>query len=142
MAVGACNDRGRRSAYSDFGDALWCVFPSDDVNDPQTRGIWTTDRIGARGYNPGEAQLGHPAGDYTNDFGGTSSACPGAAGVAALMLAREPQLGLGDVWDIIGDTCEKIDSANAEYGDGGVGHSALYGYGRVHCFDAVKAAGS
>lgn len=139
MAVGACNDRNRRSVYSDFGGALWCMFPSSDFNSPQTKGIWTTDRIGMNGYNPGESQLGHPAGDYTNDFGGTSSACPGAAGAVALMLATEPQLGLGDVWDIIRDTCEKIDTVNGEYDDA-TGHSELYGYGRVHCLNAVLAA--
>ena len=26
-AVAACNDRGRRSVYSDFGKAVWCAFP-------------------------------------------------------------------------------------------------------------------
>ena len=140
MAVGACSDRNRRSVYSDFGDALWCVFPSNDFNEPLTKGIWTTDRIGTRGYNSGESQLGHPAGDYTNSFGGTSSACPGVAGAVALMLSRQPQLGLGDVWDIIRETCEKIDVDNAEYDEQQDGHSQLYGYGRMHCFDAVAAS--
>ncbi|MEM8981439.1 MAG: S8 family serine peptidase [Pseudomonadota bacterium] len=140
MAVGASNDRGTRSAYSDFGDALWCMFPSSDARSRQlTNGIWTTDRIGGLGYNPGDPQLGHPAGDYTNDFGGTSSACPGVAGLAALMLAREPRLGLGDIWDIIRETSQKIDVANGNY-DAETGHSRQYGYGRVDCAAAVAAA--
>ena len=40
IAVAACNDRGKRSIYSDFGEAVWCAFPSSDqafsiVNHPQ-----------------------------------------------------------------------------------------------------------
>ncbi len=60
IAVAACNDRGVRSIYSDFGRAVWCAFPSNDVAFPAanhpaplTSGIWTTDRRGAQGYNPG-----------------------------------------------------------------------------------------
>ena len=39
-----------------------------------------TDRTGQEGYNPGDDVLGDDDGHYTNAFGGTSSACPGAAG--------------------------------------------------------------
>ena len=56
MAVAACNDRGRRSVYSDFGKAVWCAFPSNDFGhapfnhpEPLTPGIWTTDRQGESG---------------------------------------------------------------------------------------------
>ena len=31
LAVAACNDRGERSVYSDFGEAVWCAFPSSDL---------------------------------------------------------------------------------------------------------------
>src|SRR5207249_3670931 len=34
IAVGACNCHGRRPAYSNWGSALWCVFPSNDPDDP------------------------------------------------------------------------------------------------------------
>ena len=51
-------------------------YPSGGLLDT---GIWTTDRIGGAGYNPGFPNAsGDDAGDYANDFGGTSSACPGA----------------------------------------------------------------
>ena len=139
IAVGASNDQGRRSAYSDFGNSLWCVFPSDDLDNTLTDGIWTTDRIGSAGYNPGNVALEHPAGNYTNDFGGTSSACPGVAGAAALMLAANPELDYVQVSNLLADTADKIDVHNAEY-DAQTGHSPLYGFGRVNCAQAVKAA--
>ncbi|MFN9941677.1 MAG: S8 family serine peptidase, partial [bacterium] len=34
IAVAACNDRGTRSVYSDFGSAVWCAFPSGDSEHP------------------------------------------------------------------------------------------------------------
>ena len=35
IAVAACNDRGARSVYSDFGEAVWCAFPSSDFPEPR-----------------------------------------------------------------------------------------------------------
>ncbi len=53
IAVAACNDRGKRSVYSDYGNAVWCSFPSNDMEypvtghpAPLTPGIRTTDRVG------------------------------------------------------------------------------------------------
>lgn len=86
--MAACNDTGTKSAYSDFGDAVWCCFPSNHGEPSLTTGIWTTDRNAVEGYNPGDPSLGDQEGNYTNSFGGTSSASPGVAGVAALVLAR------------------------------------------------------
>jgi subtilisin family serine protease len=60
IAVAACNDRGTRSVYSDFGKAVSCCFPSSDFEfqpqshpAPLTNGIWTTDLVGSKGYNSG-----------------------------------------------------------------------------------------
>ncbi len=139
IAVAACNDRGKRSAYSDFGDAIWCAFPSSDFpSHARTRGIWTTDRSGPEGYNRGTTSQGDAAGDYTNSFGGTSSACPGVAGVAALVLARNPELRWDEVQQILKESCEQIDKTGGNYGAGG--HSQLYGYGRVDAAKAVTLA--
>ena len=94
IAVAACNDSGTRSAYSDMGRGLWCAFPSNHGEPSLTPGIWTTDRSGPRATTPATRRSATTAGDYTNSFGGTSSACPGVAGVAALMLAVNPELDL------------------------------------------------
>ena len=136
IAVAACNDTNKRSVYSDFGDAVWCSFPSSDQGfpafnhpNPVTSGIFTTDRKGTSGY---------ASGDYTNSFGGTSSACPGAAGTAALMLSANSDLTWQQVKNIIKQTCEKIDTANGQYD--AQGHSKFYGHGRIDAEKAVQRA--
>lgn len=147
IAVTACNDHGTRSIYSDFGKAAWCAFPSSDFGyapfnhpEPLTTGIWTTDRVGAHGYNPDEQ--GHAAGDpafnYTNSFGGTSSSCPGAAGVAALVLSVNPDLKWLEVKDLFKRACDKIDPQGGNYDT--AGHSLKYGYGRLNARTAVELA--
>ncbi|MGH9718687.1 MAG: S8 family serine peptidase [Bryobacteraceae bacterium] len=145
IAVAACSDRGTRSVYSDFGKAVWCSFPSSDFGhqpfshpEPLTPGIWTTDRRGAAGYNQGSVVNGDAAGNFANDFGGTSSACPGAAGVAALVLAVNPALTSTQVRDILKRSCDKIDPQNGSYD--ATGHSKLYGFGRLNARRAVELA--
>jgi subtilisin family serine protease len=139
IAVAACNDQGKNAPYSDFGAAIWCTFPSNNFFPSITSGIWTTDRSGPLGYNPGGAgNLGDAEGNFTNRFGGTSSACPGAAGVAALILARNPNLRWDEVKDIIKRSCDKIDPAGGQYDDNG--RSRLYGFGRVNTKAAVELA--
>lgn len=138
IAVAACNDQSRRSAYSDFGTAVWCSFPSNDGRPSLTSGIWSTDRSGVEGYNQGSLQKGDPAGHYTNSFGGTSSACPGVAGVAALVLARNPALRWDEVREILRQSCVRIDPAGGNYDADG--RSPLYGYGRVSARRAVELA--
>jgi len=135
LAVAACNDQSARSVYSDYGDAVFCAFPSNDFEFPEedhpaplTPGIWTTDRTGRAGYSDD---------DYTNSFGGTSSACPGAAGVAALVLSCNPSLNWDEVRDVLRRSCDRIDPEDDEYDE--EGHSPHYGYGRL---DAEKAARS
>jgi subtilisin family serine protease len=145
VAVAACNDRGTRSVYSDFGAAIWCAFPSNDFahtatnhQAPLTSGIWTTDRTGPAGYNSGRLQLGDQAGNYTNGFGGTSSACPGAAGVAALILSVNPALQWQEVRDVLKRSCDRIDPQGGAYNTSG--RSAFYGYGRLNADQAVRLA--
>lgn len=153
IAVAACNDHNRRSAYSDFGKALWCAFPSSDIwhpdpnfkprgSQPLTRGIWTTDLLGNAGDNKASIHSGDAWGNYTNAFGGTSSACPGAAGVAALVLSVNPALSWHEVRDILAKTADKIthptDGKRGKYDR--KGHSQFYGYGRLNAEKALILA--
>jgi subtilisin family serine protease len=136
LAVAACNDRSLRSVYSDKGDSIFCAFPSNDFEFPDegrpaplTPGIWTTDRMGSAGYS---------ADNYTNSFGGTSSACPGAAGVAALVLSCNPSLHWREAKDVLRRCCDRIDLDGGKYDENG--HSQLYGYGRLNAEKAVRPA--
>jgi len=143
LSVAACNDRGFRSAYSDFGLPILCCFPSDDFEldghvEPGFNGIWTTDRVGlTQGLNPKLGQS-EPSGDYTHAFGGTSSACPGVAGVVALMLNVRPQLTCDQVRSVIAATCDPIDCVGGGYTASG--HSPFYGFGRINAARAVEMA--
>jgi subtilisin family serine protease len=150
IAVAACNDRNSRSIYSDFGESVWCSFPSSDFgHDPfnhppaLTPGIWSTDRSGQLGYNPGELNPSalssvDDQGHYTESFGGTSSACPGIAGIAALILSANSLLTWSQVKNIIRQSCFKIDIENGNYNSSG--HSPFYGYGRPDAAKAVALA--
>lgn len=149
IAVAASNDQGKRCVYSDFGQAVWCCFPSRDFQSlpfnhpsPLTAGIWTTDRIGRIGYNPGShnflTRFGDFDGHYTATFGGTSSSCPGVAGVVALMLSANPNLTWEEIKEIIKDSCDVIDETLGNYDE--TGHSPFYGYGKINAAKAVKNA--
>jgi subtilisin family serine protease len=129
LAVGASNDRGRRSGYSNYGDGIAFVAPSDDA---RRQGITTTDvHFRTKGYAPGSA--------YCDDFGGTSSATPLAAGIAALMLSVNPSLRWDEVGDLMKSTADRIDAAKGNYRKN---YSVRYGYGRVNAAAAVAAAAS
>ncbi|MFN0216545.1 MAG: S8 family peptidase [Saprospiraceae bacterium] len=136
IAVAACNDSGKRSVYSDFGKAIWVCFPSNDFESvtlehpaPTSEGLRTTDRLG----KPGDSE-----GDYTNSFGGTSGACPGMAGVVALILAANPALSQKRVKQLIRYSCLRIDKEAGKYD--AKKHSIYYGYGRIDAGKAVAKA--
>jgi hypothetical protein len=94
-----------------------------------TTGIYTTDRRGSQGYE---------VTDYTASFGGTSSSCPGAAGITALILSVNPDLSWQQVRNVIKDSCEKIDLQGGNYDNTGRSHK--YGYGKPDTAKAVSIA--
>jgi len=127
IAVSASNDQDAFSSYSNFGAAIDFCAPS---NGGITTGIWTTDRLGSPGYSTT---------DYANNFGGTSSASPLAAGVAALVMSRNPSLTWSEVRQIMRNTADKISPASGNYAANG--HSTKFGFGKVNAHQAVIAAG-
>jgi subtilisin family serine protease len=162
IAVAAVNDQNVRSGYSDFGPEIDVCAPSDGTSampifwiggfgmppDGSTLAITTIDRTGAVGFNP------PPAGSdpeplaantsYTGTFGGTSSACPLAAGVLGLMISIAPDLRRDQLKFILEATSDKVDFANTDpvgqYQPDG--HSQFYGFGRVNALDAVRCSRS
>jgi subtilisin family serine protease len=132
IAVGASTNKAKLASYSNVGPEIQFVAPSDGGS----LGIFTTDVAGeGRGYNPGDESLGDAEGLYTNDFGGTSSATPLAAGVGALVLSVNPKLSRTDLRDLLARTADKIGS-----GYDSKGHSNKFGFGRVNAGKAVEEA--
>lgn len=118
IAVGASTDCDLRSDYSQFGTGLDFVAPSNGGwND-----IATLDPTG---------EAGSTDTDYKMSFGGTSSACPLATGVAALMLSKNPNLTAAQVRTIMQNTCDKIGGFSSV--------STYYGHGRINARAAVDA---
>lgn len=137
MAIAASTSDETRAHYSDFGPEIWVCAPSSGSAAQGQKRIFTTDRTGSDGYNVGSLGDGDEAGDYTNDFGGTSSATPLVAGVVGLMLSVNPALTVAQVRQILRDTAEKIGDPTG-YGESG--HSTDFGFGRVDARRAVDAA--
>lgn len=122
MAIGAVDYTGQQSWYSEDCACLMAVTPSSGV---YRKGITTIDLMGPAGYDSGEC---------TADFGGTSSACPLAAGIVALMLEKDPSLTNRDIMHIIAKKATKINLSdrNADWSTLntlGYSHSHRYGFG-------------
>jgi subtilisin family serine protease len=130
LPIAACDFMEKRAPYSDFGQNIACCFPSSsgssDTFSPSD-GIWTTDRSGTAGYNP--------VGNYVGSFGGTSAACPGAAGCLALILSVFPQLQNRHIRPLLNLTADKISFNEGSYKHG---HSPFFGYGRINPFNAIS----
>lgn len=146
MAIASSTSLNTKSAYSNWGSEISVAAPSSNFHpiDNQVwvpgRGIWTTDND----------QFGTdftPNSRYTGDFGGTSSACPLAAGIAALVISANPQLTGKQVRQIIEETTDKIEDPTPDpvlgFQKGGYdrqGHSEWFGYGKINAAKAVKRA--
>ncbi len=129
IAVGASSNFDCRSGYSQFGQELDLVAPSG--GGPLNHKITTTDRTGPAGYDPADYLPNEPG---SNGFSGTSSATPLVAGIAGLMLSRNPMLTAEEVREILHDTSDQI-GPDPYVG----GRNDRYGHGRVNAFRAVQS---
>ncbi|MFN8396037.1 MAG: S8 family peptidase [Bacteroidia bacterium] len=107
IAVGAMSPCGERKNPSSCDGESWgSNYGTDlDVVAPGVK-IPTTDRQSTNGYNTSAGT----AGDYTQTFNGTSSACPHVAGLAGLLISMNPCLSQRQVCDIIEKTAQKTGS--------------------------------
>ncbi|HEX6169170.1 MAG TPA: S8 family serine peptidase [Chitinophagaceae bacterium] len=133
IAVAASTTKNKKAVYSNWGKEIWVCAPSDDIVAEDGRiiepRITTTSSIGNLGNK-----------HYTDSFGGTSSAAPLVAGIAALVISANPTLTAKEVKDIIKATADPIDPENDEAGKYDNGHSIWYGFGKVNAGKAVKRA--
>ena len=127
LSVAALNDSGARSAYSEPGANVLVCSPSND-SAAGHRGITTTTTNSS----------------YTHSFGGTSSATPLAAGVVALLLQSNPNLGWRDVKEILLRSATKVNPTHADWVNNGAGYHVNheYGGGLINAQAAVTMASS
>jgi serine protease len=110
LGVGAITRVGDLASFSNTGALVDVVVQA---------GTFTTDLSGPAGDS---------AGDYTSSFGGTSSACPVAAGVAALLFSARPGVTADEVEAALVDTARQSPYAMP---DPVTGHDVNFGYGVV-----------
>jgi len=129
IGVAAVTYQGIYANYSCPGASILISAPSSGSN----QSIATTDRTGPAGFSDDEC---------THAFGGTSSACPLVAGIIALMLEANPNLGWRDVQWILVKTARKNDPLNPDWQRNGaeywVNHN--YGFGVVDASRAVQTS--
>lgn len=136
IAVAASTNTGVQSGYSENGANILVNAPSNGGS----LDITTTDRTGADGDN----QASGAAGNYIDNFGGTSSVTPLVSGIIALMLQANPDLTWRDIQHILAETADQNDPADSDWMTNGAGYhvSHKYGFGRINATNAVSAASS
>lgn len=155
ISVGSSNDDDKRSvsefdssSASGFGSTLSFLAPSNILEFNHAL-VFTTDNTDYAdavdtGYNRGGVNVDFfveevdPNGSYTQYFGGTSAACPIAAGVAGLVLSVNPNLTATDVRMLMEHTTDRIEEVAADY-DLVTSHSLTHGYGRINAGGAGDA---
>lgn len=146
IAVAASTSLNTHAAYSNWGLSIALCAPSNNFHplNPSSfvpgRGIWTTDNLAfGLGFQPGS--------QYTSSFGGTSSATPLVAGVAALMLSANPDLSARKVREVLEKTADKIVDPAPDLVTGvnrsvydEAGRCDWFGHGKVNAAAAVAEA--
>jgi len=130
IAVGAIDAFNKRPPFSNAGENLDIMAPGENIS--------TTDREGSYGYNTASGT----AGNYCENFIGTSAACPYVAGIAALMLSANYSLTVQQIRDILENTARKVGGYSYQTKSGrpnGTWHEEV-GYGLVDAHKAVVYA--
>ncbi|MDA1091585.1 MAG: S8 family serine peptidase, partial [Proteobacteria bacterium] len=125
ITVGAADSNGNIAFFSNPGAAVLVAAPGV--------GVYTTDRLGAEGYS---------SDSYTTQ-NGTSFAAPATAGVIALMLEANPNLGYRDVSQILAYTARDrgfTENGADNWNGGGLTFDHSYGFGLVDAHAAVRLA--
>ncbi len=135
IAMSMCNQR--KMPNSCDGEFWWGSNYGEhgDIAAPGVK-IFTTDIAGSNGYSNN---------DFTTSFNGTSSACPNAAGVMALILSNDNSLTAQEARFALESTAEKVGGYN--YTDNVNGQpngtwSPQLGYGRINAVNALNGGGT
>ncbi|MBS1706987.1 MAG: S8 family serine peptidase [Armatimonadetes bacterium] len=119
VTVAALGSTGSFSSYSSFGANVTCTAPSSASGG---LGITTTDRTGSLGYNGMADQ------NYTNGFGGTSSATPLVVGIMALVKQVNPNADSRFAKHLLARTCKIVNSGDSTLSSDGGWRTNAAGY--------------
>ena len=121
IAVAAIDSNNQKASFSNFGEKIEVASPGVAILStvPLAKSCETA------GNERGK--IGHCV------YNGTSMACPHTAGVAALILSKDPRLINKDVRQIIQDSSDDI---------GTPGKDIYFGYGRLNAQKALNLTGS
>ncbi len=116
LNVGAVNHLEEETSFTNRGSSLDLVAPT---------GTLSTDIAGREGDSPD---------DYTSLFGGTSSACPVAAGVAGLLVSAAPERTSVELYDLLIRTARPAPYAIPDEN----GHDPIFGHGIIDPVAALR----
>lgn len=133
IGVVSTTNLNRRALYSNHGTAVDLAAPSGPEWTEGTLELTTTDVTGPFGYTLGDYTDGTVIGD---GFNGTSASAPIVAGVAALVVAANPELTPDQVYAILTSTADKVGLASYNTD----GWNRYLGYGKVNAGRAVAKA--
>lgn len=144
MTISASTAKDDFACYSSYGAVIDVAAPSMGCYGGEP-GVATTDLRGPAGYTDQA---------FTEEFSGTSAAAPVAAGVAALVVAANPDLTAQQVRLVLQASAEQIIAnkndwqsligrrLSADFAYDSHGHSLGFGYGKVNAGQAVALAQS
>jgi hypothetical protein len=114
--VAATDQNDQKASFSTYGTWVDISAPGVDI-------------LSTYHYHP------DPSPDYSAYLSGTSMATPMVAATAAMVWSQNASLSADQVWAVIRDSAENIDSSNP-------GYSGRLGSGRINVAAAVAAAGN
>ena len=127
IAVGGTDENDIIDRVSSRGPVTWQnIAPFDDF--PLPPGLVKPDLCAPIGRCP-YISFSSKGYDYLSGEGGTSSSSPHVAGVAALMLEKNPELLPSEIKQRMEETCVEL---------GAPGKDIYYGWGRIDACEAVN----
>ncbi|GBF51497.1 convertase P-domain protein [Leptospira ryugenii] len=130
MAIGGIGQNGKRAAYSESGaNVLAVTHTQGNDTTTYTTAITTVDATGNRGSNNSTKTSDLSDRNYTKFFNGTSSAAPLAAGIAALLISKYPDLSWRDVRELIAYSARKNDASDSDWRQNAAGLNINHQYG-------------
>lgn len=93
--------------------------------------MYTLDYMGYQGYS---------GSNYVN-LNGTSFSAPIVSGIVAILLQKNPELGLSQIQDILSDNAVQVhpEQYNYNYDSGNPGRSLEMQFGRVSCINSLQS---